>query len=102
MQAISFVFMWRCTCTLRCLSVQACVRGSVQPPEIMQASNNDQIEPPHADTHQHMCKHAHTHTAQGQAQRQGSRGVLAVGGCEKQIMINWLTFYKTLPLMHLG
>lgn len=40
--------------------------------------------------------------AQGQAQRQGSRGVLAVGGSGKQIMINWLTFYKTLALMHLG
>lgn len=49
-------------------------------------------------------KHTHIHTGsvQGQAQRQGSRGVLAVGGSEKQIMINWLTFYKTLPLMHLG
>lgn len=48
--------------------------------------------------------HTYTHAspAQGQAQRQGSRGVLAVGGSEKQIMINWLTFYKTLPLMHLG
>ncbi len=45
--------------------------------------------------------HTHTSPAQGQAQRQRSRGVLAVGGSEKQIMINWLTFYKTLPLMHL-
>lgn len=53
---------------------------------------------PHTLTH----KHTHTSSAQGQAQRQGSRGVLAVGGSEKQIMINWLAFYKTLPLMHLG
>lgn len=73
----------QCACVCVCVS---------QPPEIMQASNNEQIEPPHTETH----------TVQGQAQRQGSRGVLAVGGSEKQIMINWLTFYKTLPLMHLG
>lgn len=46
--------------------------------------------------------HTHTSAAQGQAQRQGSRGVLAVGGSRKQIMINWLTFYKTPALMHLG
>lgn len=74
-----------------------------QPPEIMQASNNEQTEPPHADTQIYLQIYTHTHTslAQGQAQRQGSRGVLAVGGSKKQIMINWLTFYKTLPLMHL-
>ncbi len=92
----------RCVCVRNCGRVCGSVWGSVpsQPPEIMQASNNEQIEPPHADTHTHA--YVHTSPAQGQAQRQGSRGVLAVGGSEKQIMINWLTFYKTLPLMHLG
>lgn len=73
----------------RCVRTPRYTCVSSRPPEIMQASNNEQIEP------------THTHT-QGQAQRQGSRGVFAVGGSRKQIMINWLTFYKTLALMHLG
>lgn len=86
-----FVCVTAGVCAAQCETVPS------QPPEIMQASNNEQIEPPHADTQ----TRTHTSAAQGQAQRQGSRGVLAVGGSGKQIMINWLTFYKTLPLMHL-